>query len=417
MKTIAVLGIGNRGGEYALFVKYLYRKWAKIVSICDINQDKLKSSGKKFGIKEDKLFSDATAFFSSGVLADALIIATQDMTHYEFAKKAIETGYKYILLEKPVSANVNECLDLERLAKEYGTTIIVCHVLRYSGYFSKIKELIESGIIGKTVAVKQVENIGYYHFCHSYVRGEWRNTAVAAPSIMAKCCHDLDLIYWYANSEPISVSSLGGLKYFHEGNAPEGATSHCMGGCSVKESCPFDAEAFYITDPFWKAKFIKYLTRTVYGKTGISKKEKREILSTGKYGRCVYKSDNNVCDFQNVNIEFENGIIGSLTMTGLSAQNIREVRIIGTLGEIVARNNKIKLLIYGKRAKSIRTSALPLPGHIDGDFRTVRSFVKLINGKVENDKDITTISATVRSHKIADLAEISRKNNGEKQNY
>lgn len=417
MKTIAVLGIGNRGGEYALFVKYLYRKWAKIVSICDINEDKLKTCAKRFRIDKDKVFSDSETFFKSGVLADALIIATQDMTHYEFAKKAIETGYKYILLEKPVSANVSECLDLERLAKENGVMLIVCHVLRYSGYFSKIKELIKSGDIGKIIAINQVENVGYFHLCHSFVRGEWRNTTVAAPSIMAKCCHDLDLIYWYADAEPKSVSSLGGLKFFREENAPEGATQYCMGGCAVKETCPFDAEAFYITDPFWKAKFIKYLTRTVYGKVGINKQEKREILSTGKYGRCVFKCDNNVCDFQNANIEFENGVIATLTMTAFSDKNIRETRIMGSLGEIVARDDKIKLIVYGKRPKNIKVKGLPLPGHMDGDVHTIKSFVKLLNGKLENMEDITTINATVRSHKMADLAEKSRLKNGEKQNY
>lgn len=417
MKTIAVLGIGNRGNEYAMFVKYLYRKLAKIVSICDIDEDRLKICTKRFSIAKDKAFNNNEAFFNSGVLADAVIIATQDMTHYEFAKKAIATGYKYILLEKPVSANVEECLELEKLAKENGVALLVCHVLRYSGYFSKIKEIMESGVLGKIISVNQVENVGYFHLCHSFVRGEWRNTTVAAPSIMAKCCHDLDLIYWYANSEPKSVSSLGGLKYFCEENAPQGATKYCMGGCKVKETCPFDAEAFYITDPFWKAKFIKYLTRTVYGKVGISKKEKIEILKTGKYGRCVYKCDNNVCDFQNANIEFENGIIATLTMTAFSAKNIRETRIMGSLGEIIARDNKIKLIEYGKRPKNIKVKGLPLPGHMDGDVHTIKSFVKLINNKLENMDDITTISATVRSHKMADLAEKSRLSDGEKQNY
>lgn len=417
MKTIAVLGLGNRGGEYSLFIKYFHGKRAKIVSICDLDENKLNRYSKKLKIDKDKVFASSDEFFGKGVLADAIIIATQDSTHYIMAKRAMEVGYKYILLEKPVSGKMEECYELNELAKKNNVVVVVCHVLRYSNYFGKIKKLIENNAVGKVVAINQVENVGYFHFCHSFVRGAWRNEALSSPSILAKCCHDLDLLYWYADSEPISVSSLGGLIHFKSDNAPEGSTDFCMNGCMVKDSCPYDAEAFYITDPFWKAKFIKYLTSTVFGKAKVKKEEKREILRNGQYGRCVYRCDNDVCDYQTVSVEHKNGIFTSLTMTAFSAECIRETRVLGTFGEIVARDNGIKLLVYGKKAKTIKSGAFALPGHVEGDIRTVKSFIKLINNDLENQKDVTTLDATLRSHKMAALAEISRKNGGEKQNF
>lgn len=417
MKTIAVLGLGNRGGEYSLFIKYFHRKRAKIVSICDLDENKLNRYSKKLKIDKDKVFASSDEFFGKGVLADAIIIATQDSTHYIMAKRAMEVGYKFILLEKPVSGKMEECYELNELAKKNNVVVVVCHVLRYSNYFGKIKKLIENNAVGEVVAINQVENVGYFHFSHSFVRGAWRNEALSSPSILAKCCHDLDMLYWYADSEPISVSSLGGLIHFKSENAPEGSTDFCMSGCKVKDSCPYDAEAFYITDPFWKAKFIKYLTSTVFGKAKVSTEEKREILRSGQYGRCVYRCDNDVCDYQTVSVEHKNGIFTSLTMTAFSAECIRETRVLGTLGEIVARDNGIKLLVYGKKAKIIKNGALALPGHVEGDIRTVKSFIKLINNDLDNLKDVTTLDATLRSHKMAALAEISRKNGGEKQDF
>ncbi len=417
MKTIAVLGLGNRGSEYSLFVKYFHRSKAKIVSICDLDDIKLKRYSKKLKIDKDKVFSSAEEFFNRGTLADAIIIATQDSTHYIMAKRAMEVGYKYILLEKPVSGNMNECIELNEMAKKNNVIVVVCHVLRYSNYFGKIKELIDSKVVGKVIAINQVENVGYFHFSHSFVRGAWRNEALSSPSILAKCCHDLDLLYWYADSEPKRVSSLGNLNYFHTENAPEGSTNFCMGGCKVKDSCPYDAEAFYITDPFWKATFIKYLTTTVFGKAKLGKEEKRAILCNGQYGRCVYRCDNDVCDYQTVSVEHENGVFTHLTMTGFSAKCIRETRVLGSLGEIVARDNGIKIMLYGQKTKVIKRGAFALPGHVEGDIRTVKSFVKLINNELENMKDVTTLEATLRSHKMAELAEVSRKNGGEKQDF
>ena len=415
MKTIAVLGLGNRGGEYSLFIKYFHKKRAKIVSICDLDESKLERFSKRLKIDKDKAFSSSDEFFGKGAIADAIIIATQDSTHYTMAKKAIEVGYKYILLEKPVSGKMEECLELNQLAKQNNVVVVVCHVLRYSNYFGKIKELIENNAVGNVIAINQVENVGYFHFSHSFVRGAWRNEELSTPSILAKCCHDLDLLYWYADSEPKTVSSLGGLIHFKAENAPEGSTDFCMNGCKVKNTCPYDAEAFYITDPFWKAKFIKYLTSTVFGKSKVDKEEKREILKNGQYGRCVYHCDNDVCDYQTVSVEHKNGIFTSLTMTAFSAECIRETRVLGTLGEIVARDNGIKVLVYGGKTKTIKSGVLALPGHIEGDIRTVKSFVKLINNDLDNLKDVTTLDATLRSHKMAALSEISRKNGGEKQ--
>ena len=412
MKTISVIGLGNRGTEYMGFIKGFHSSKAKIVALCDIRQQALDDFAPKFSVPKDKQFTSPESFFEKGVISDALIIATQDASHYEITKQALLTGYKKILLEKPVSGKREEYIELRDLAEEKGAQLIICHVLRYSNYYAKIKEIISSGQIGDIVAINHTENIGYFHYAHSYVRGNWRDEFTSTPSLLAKCCHDLDLIAWFVDSPCKTVSSVGELIHFKKENAPEGAADRCMGGCKAKKNCPYDAESLYITDPFYKAKFIKYMQRTLTGKAKNSKEDVVNAIRYGDYGRCVYHSDNNVCDHQIVTMTFENGAKAVLTMSAFSDKMFRESHIMGTKGELIGYGTKLKMRIFGSEAKTISFGPIAAGGHVEGDIRIVSGFIKLICDEITDLKDITTIDATIISHDIALAAEESRKNGG-----
>lgn len=412
MKTISVIGLGNRGTEYMGFIKSFHSKKAKLVALCDIRQQALDDIAPKFSIPKEMQFLSPESFFAKGVISDALIIATQDASHFEITRDALNTGYKYILLEKPVSGKEEEYKALRDLAEEKGALLIICHVLRYSNYYSKIKKIISSGQIGDIVSINHTENVGYFHFAHSFVRGNWHDEFASTPSILAKCCHDIDLIAWFMDSPCKTVSSVGSVKFFNKENAPEGSTATCMGGCKVKKNCPYDAEALYITDPFYKAKFIKYMGRTLTGKAKNSKADIINAIKYGDYGRCVFHCDNNVCDNQMVTMTFENGAVAVLNMNGFSDKMFRECHIVGTKGELVGYGTKLKMNIFGGKSTNVITGSPGFTGHVEGDIRLVSGFVKLINGEITDLSDITTIDATVISHDIALAAEKSRKNGG-----
>ncbi len=414
MKTISVIGLGNRGTEYMGFIKGFHSKKARIVALCDIRQQALDDIAPMYKISKEMQFNSTEAFFSKGVISDALIITTQDASHFEITKAAIETGYKYILLEKPVSGVKDEYRLLRDMAESNGVILIICHVLRYSNYYSKIKEIIESGKIGDIVSVNHTENVGYFHFAHSFVRGNWRDEFTSTPSILAKCCHDIDLIAWFIDSPCVSVSSVGDVKYFCKENAPEGATERCLGGCKAKKKCPYDAEAFYITDPFYKAKFIKHMKRTLTGKAQNSKQDIVDALKYGDYGKCVFLNDNNVCDHQLVTMKFENGAVAVLNLNGFSQKMFRECHIVGTKGELIGYGTKLKMNIFGGKSSAVWTGSPAVSGHVEGDIRLISGFIKIICGERKDLKNVTTIDATVISHDIAVAAEISRKNGGEK---
>ena len=412
MKTVSVIGLGNRGTEYMGFLKGFHSKKVSLHSLCDIRQQALDDIAPRFGIPRERCYLSTKEFFARGAVSDALIISTQDASHYEITRDALLTGYKFILLEKPVSGTREEYLGLRDLAEEKGATLIICHVLRYSNYYSKIKEIIASGQIGDIVSINHTENVGYFHFAHSFVRGNWRDEFTSTPSILAKCCHDLDLIAWFVDSPCTSVSSVGGIRYFRKECAPRGAAESCMGGCVAKKNCPYDAEKLYITDPFWKAKFIKYMQRTLTGKAKNSKADIVNALRHGEYGKCVFLNDNNVCDHQLVTMTFENGAVAVLNMNAFSEKMFRECHIVGTKGELIGYGTKLHMNIFGKKSVPVITGSVGVGGHVEGDIRLIAGFVKLLCGENDDLTDITTIDATVISHDIALAAEESRKNGG-----
>lgn len=414
MLGIAVLGVGSRGLEYMSFVKYFHRKKAKISAVCDFNSTRLKEVAEKFKLPPDKCFLDEDEFFAAGRRGDALFICTQDASHYSHAMKAMDAGYKNILLEKPVSKNIAECEELARRAKEEGVHLVVCHVLRYSGYYRKIKEILRSGELGEIVSINHSESIAYFHFAHSYVRGNWHSEAATSPSLLAKCCHDIDLIQWFMEEECKQVSSTGSLKYFKKENAPPGATERCLDGCKAKNNCPYDAERLYITDPFYKATFIKYMGRVLTDKIISTKKEKYETLKNGDYGKCVYFCDNDVMDNQIVTMNFASGKTAVHSMSAFTDKMFRKTHITCTKGEIIGQDSdsKITVNIFGKGGKKVRTKIIKLSGHVEGDIRFIKSFIDLVGGELENLDDITFINSTIPSHRIIMAAEQSRLSGG-----
>ena len=104
----------------------------------------------------------------------------------------MKAGY-HVLLEKPMAPDAAEIIAIGDTADAMGTTLVVCHVLRYTKFFMQLKELLESGIIGKLITLNYSENVGFFHQAHSFVRGNWRQSDATSPMIVQKCCHDTEI--------------------------------------------------------------------------------------------------------------------------------------------------------------------------------------------------------------------------------
>lgn len=415
---IAFAGLGNRGKDTYARAAELYPDKMEVVAIADWNPIKVKMVAEKFNIPEEKCFSSVEEMLEQDRLADVMVIATQDRQHVPHAIPALRKGY-HLLLEKPISPELEQCRELVKVARECNRKVVVCHVLRYTPVFRKVKEILDSGKIGDIVSISAIENVGWYHMAHSYVRGNWRRTDETSPMILAKCCHDMDLYLWLANKECESISSFGNTYLFKKENAPEGCTEYCMGGCKVKGECPYDAEAIYMDSDFVGVR--KGNTEwPLYVLTEYPTEESIQVaLEKGPYGRCVYHCDNDVVDHQVLNMNMTDGSTMSFTMSGFSSDISRYAKFFGTKGELYVNlgdESYIETRMYGptvvKEIIKAEELAEDFSGHGGGDNVMVKEFMDILLGNIEESPSITSLERSVESHYCALAAEESRLHGG-----
>ena len=228
--------------------------------------------------------------------------------------------------------------------------------------------------------------------------------------ILAKSCHDMDILRWLAGEKCLKVQSFGALDYFHAGCAPEGAAQRCLDGCPHKETCPYDAEKIYITNPQTGIRRGKAGWPCTVVASEPTEEKLYAALRTGPYGRCVFHCDNDVVDHQTVNLEFANHIHATFTMTAFTNQVCRTIRVTGTQGEITGDMDKKTLIVrrFGQPEEVIDLSgtANNLAGHGGGDGGLMDHLYELISsGGTEG---LTSVDASVESHVMALAAEASR---------
>ena len=407
--SVSIIGVGQRGAEsYGKLMAGMSDKF-KIVSLCDLNLERLAKYQKQFDVDEENVFYDVDNFFEKR-RSEVLIIATWDDSHVALAKRAIPLGYK-ILLEKPISDKLDELIELRELAKKYNSFVMVCHVLRYTWSNRTIMEVLQSGRLGKLIHIDHTEQIAYWHFAHSYTRGNWRNTAFSAPMIMAKSCHDLDLLQQYAGTQCDSLSSIGDLSWFKSENAPEGSADRCV-NCKYCESCAYSAKFRYLD--LWKsANKPQCWPYDVLSIEPLSEDVLKKAIEDGQYGRCVYRCDNNVVDHQSVQMRFKNDITATLNVTAFT-KNMGRISVFRfSEGEMLYEEEKGTVIEKPFRGEDVVHSISDLKdamGHGGGDSGIVNALYNVLSGeKIEAD---TSLENSIESHIMAIAAEDSRLSGG-----
>lgn len=398
---IALVGAGLRGVNYLEYaIRHSHE--LEVVAVAEPNAQRREKFKAKHGLSDEMCFAGWDDLFAAPKMADAVLICTQDQQHYEPTVQALKAGY-HVLLEKPMSPDAKECIALGELALQAGRVFSICHVLRYTNFFSTIKDLLERGAIGRLMSIQHNENVGYWHHAHSFVRGNWRRKDESSPMILAKSCHDLDILLWLSGADCESVSSFGSLSHFTSDQAPAGAPLRCLDGCPAADECLFYAPNQYLTDDTdWPTSAIS---------DDLSYEARFKALQEGPYGRCVYRCDNDVVDHQVVNLAFANGVTASFTMSAFTKEISRTIKLMGTKGEIrgAMEKNEIEVLHFGS-GKVERISFVDAGGHVGhggGDYGLVKDFLKLVR-EDGGSQGLTSALHSVQSHLMAFAAEQSR---------
>ena len=399
-KNLVVFGYGARGQIYATFAK-MYPDKFNLVAVIENNPERIQKANEMH--ENVPVFNDYKTFLEKKIQADIVAVATQDEQHKEHAIAMMQAGYD-LLLEKPVANNKEDCMAIYEASKEYNKKVIVCHVLRYSAFYSSLKKIIESGKIGEVVSIHTSENVGYFHQAHSFVRGPWKNSATSSPMILAKCCHDMDIIRCLIGEECISVNSYGDLMFFKEKNAPQGCAQYCS-DCKV-DNCIYKAQDIYLSNG---RMFVGY-----FNNGEITDENILRNLKHSPYDMCVFKAGNDVVDHQVVIMRFANGKTACHTMTAFSKDIYRDIKIYGTKAEIVGKmeDNCFEIRYFGGETEKVVVdiSAATVGGHNGSDYFMMNDLFDILNN--ENAENVSYLDVSIESHLMSFAAEESRLNDG-----
>ncbi|KAG6855004.1 hypothetical protein C0991_005933 [Blastosporella zonata] len=414
--TIAVIGCGQRGKNYSRYAK-LRPDACKIVAIAEPRPKTQAAFAAEYAIDPTLVFNDWRTLLTASTetiatvgtrLADAVIIAVQDHLHLEVTLAFAEQGY-HILCEKPMATTPEDCIRMEDAVKKGAQIFGMGHVLRYSPYSKDLSKILHSGALGELVNVVHVEPVGYYHFAHSFVRGNWNNEATSSFSLLTKSCHDIDLLcHWFAPQAPKRVSSFGSLQHFRKSAKPAnaGSATRCT-DCAAEKGCPYSAKKIYL-EPVSKGITSWPASIIVDGVPDIE--NVTHALTSGPYGLCVYESANDVVDHQVVNLEFANGATASFTMVAYTSLICdRQSRLHFTHGEIVG--NMESFVVTDFRT-GVKTTHLPKKelggGHGGGDLGLIGTFVEAV--RTGNQGLLgTDVTEVLKSHLTVFAAEKSRR--------
>jgi predicted dehydrogenase len=443
--TAIMIGAGSRGhgvyGAYALE----HPDEIRFIAVAEPNEFRRTRFAETHSIPPERQFQSWEDCLNREQIADTALVCTPDRLHIGPVVSVLEAGYD-VLLEKPVATTIADCVRIAQTAERTGRLLQVCHVLRYARFFSMIHDIITSGQLGDITAVEQQDNLAYWHMAHSFVRGIWRSSKIECPIIVAKCCHDLDLLRWTLG--PCSqISSSGSLIRFRPENAPPGAPERCTDGCPIADDCAWNAQRLYVElQPLWHlARHLPSLPIRLLAKLVLdyprpvalarrlipaldealdykgwpisttfddaSRAGRLRALQTGPYGRCVYKCDNDVVDYQTVSMSFENGAQATLVLNGHSDEEERTVRYDGSRATLTGR------FAYGRKhiievrdhlnGQTERIDATPSSGghHGGGDDGVMAAFIQAVRGQAPA---LTTVQESLDSYLMAFAAEEAR---------
>ncbi len=426
--TAIIVGAGHRAFVYSELAK-TNPEMLQIVGVADPNPVRRKKAMEYFGFGEDMCFESAQELATKGKLADAVINGTMDEQHLETAVPLLDCGYD-MLLEKPFAVNEDEMWQIVNCAKKNNAKVMICHVLRYTPFYYSIKECVASGELGDIINIQTTEHVSYHHLSTSYVRGKWANSKKCHTTmLLAKCCHDLDIMMWLmSDTKPCAISSFGSKFQFKPENAPEGAGTICMKDCPHVDTCDFSTKRLYIDHP---DRWSFYVWDALEDKENPTIEDKIALMKTDNpYARCIYKCDNDIVDHQSVLVNFESGATGTHNMVGGSAEPRRYIHIVGTKGELFGNFEESKFTILkinpspdahheecDVKEVDLRVTGDMVGaygGHGGGDERLAADFVKFVRGE-EPSLACTSVFDSVAGHLSVYLADKSRENGGAPQ--
>ncbi|KAI5202965.1 hypothetical protein AUEXF2481DRAFT_69798 [Aureobasidium subglaciale EXF-2481] len=409
---------------------------------------------------------------------DGMFICILDEQHAEVIT-ALGHLAIHTLCEKPLATTLRDCMAISTAmsSQQGGQSAIfgIGHVLRYSPHNMLLRKLVlEDQVIGPVLSMEHTEPVGNWHFSHSYVRGNWRKESSTAPSLLTKSCHDIDFLLWMLCSPapgtnhpphvPASVASFGSLKQFKRSRKPAsaGTATNCL-RCPVEKTCTYSAPRIYYDNQLakgntdWPVNIVNPEIEACYNDHGKAAAKEmlfksleadydenispKEISKRPWFGRCVWESENDVCDDQFVLLSWNDDPLPETLSTGscnpdgcnsparmaktasfhmiaqTEKQCERRGRIYGEKGEISYDGTLITVYDFSTGEFQHHRPRRPGGGHGGGDHGLATHFLKAIDAVKNKNMSIEeaqiqhlgcTLEEVIRSHTLVFAAEEAR---------
>ena len=398
---LAVIGAGTRGYTYA---RLAAERGAEVVAVAEPDDRKLRrllgsfgSAGARQATSWDTLRLDAGE-------VDGVIVATMDDMHVDPTLRFATLGVP-MLLEKPIARSWQDCCRLRSGLGDIAPPILVAHVLRYARYTALLRSLIDDGALGDIVNVHHLEPVGFWHFAHSFVRGNWHSTDTAADFMVAKACHDVDWIMHLVDSECVAVSSFASLSHFRPESRPAGAAERCI-DCSV--DCVYDARRIYLDAA--RAGDFSWPVEAIVAEPTVA--SVMDALENSRYGRCVYAGGNDVPDTQVASLLFAGGQTATITLSAFTELRSRHTIISGTRAEAAVTDAGVELYSFADRRRRFWAADGPEraglnASHGGGDRALVHRYLDEIGEPTIEGQQ--AFGEALRTHRVAFAIEEARR--------
>ncbi len=408
--TAITLGAGNRGNVYGSYAINNPTD-LNIIGVAEPIVERNNDYATKHKIRDENRFVTWEHVLNKPKFADMVIISMPDHLHHEPCIQAMRLGYD-VLLEKPMAQTEAECREILEVQQETGRMVGIAHVLRYAPYFIDMRDVVLSGKLGKITNMQHMEPIEYRHMLHSYVRGNWHNSEATTPIILAKSCHDLDIMRWILDEPCVELAAFGELSFYNKENAPEGSGDRCL-TCAVEEGCAYSAKKTYLDDEERLSAIMPIVPQNAADRRAAI----IHSLETTNYGRCAFKMENDQPEHIAAAFKYESGATATFSMDGFTSYHSRRTRLMGTKGSLVGDMETFTYTDYlTKKSFTWDVSVTDVAGyknsgHGGGDHRFVSD---LLNAIYHRDEDLLTsnVAASVESHVQGFRIEISRKGGG-----
>ena len=216
-KRYAIVGTGSRSMMFRKAILQTYADTCELVALCDINPLRMRAWQKEDGLDLPTYAPDDFEKMIKMEKVDVVIVTTIDRTHHTYLCRAMEAGCD-VVTEKPMTVDVEKCERILEVQKLTGKKLTVTFNYRYAPRNSKVKELLQSGLIGTVTSVHFEWLLDTQHGA-DYFRRWHRDKRNSGGLLVHKSTHHFDLVNWWLDSAPQTVMAMGDLRFYGRENA------------------------------------------------------------------------------------------------------------------------------------------------------------------------------------------------------